>query len=453
MIKSYYIYGKPGCTSLLKIFIADDDITILSGLRAIIENYAYECEVLGEATNGLAALKGIQDLQPDLLITDIKMPGMNGIELIKSLKSQGSKTRIIVLSGFDEYNYVRDSLRQGALDYLLKPVQNEDLLQLLEKVKLEIEEERKVEEKKKQLSEIIESSTDTVKEKFLMELVEGNYERALEYSDKLGDSEVLKANQLLLSIIKTDDLYYFQQQEVEISDPEQIYQSMKPIDASVPGNVELDLMKAGELPDVFHGNNIYSLKPYEHYEYWYRKEFETPEDIDGKTVELVFNGVDCIAKYWLNGKEIGHSDNMFIEHRFDITGILKPGGSNKLAVRLQSPVIEAMNKEYTPSNWALNTNWEQLWIRKAAHSYGWDILPRAVSAGLWRDVEIIVHDDNEIKDLYFYTRSCGKEKASIGINYQLKLDRNMTENLRFEVEGHCADSSFSIKRNIFLMQG
>ncbi len=248
-------------------------------------------------------------------------------------------------------------------------------------------------------------------------------------------------------------LHYFEQQETEILRPEQLDSNAVSIEAEVPGNVELDMMRAGILPDVFRGSNIYCLKPFERYEYWYEKEFEMPGNATGRLVELVFHGVDCIATYWLNGKEIGRSDNMFIEHRFDITEALKPCGVNKLTVRLKSPVIEAMNKEYAPSEWALNTNWEQLWIRKAAHSYGWDIMPRAVSAGLWRDVEIVVREAFEIKDLYFYTHRCSEKNAKIGINYQLKLDRNTTENLVLEVEGRCGDSSFSIKKDVLFNAG
>lgn len=192
---------------MLRIFIVDDDSTILDGLKAIIKNNASDCVVIGEALNGLAALKDIQNLQPDLIITDIKMPGLSGIELIKTLKNQGLKIRIIVLSGFDEYNYVRDSLKNGAMDYLLKPVQNRDLLELLEKVKQKINEEKNEAEKAKYISERIETSTDVLNEKYLMELVKGNYENALKYRDKLNESAIFKANKYMLSIVEADDLY------------------------------------------------------------------------------------------------------------------------------------------------------------------------------------------------------------------------------------------------------
>ncbi|NPV81567.1 MAG: glycoside hydrolase family 2, partial [Firmicutes bacterium] len=126
-------------------------------------------------------------------------------------------------------------------------------------------------------------------------------------------------------------LYYFPEGQIDIQDLQALHSAgLRPVEAHVPGNVELDLVRAGRLPEPFFGANIRKLRPYETYEWWYEREFDTPPQVEGRKVELVFHGVDCIATYWLNGEKLGESRNMFIEHRFDVTGKLRPQGRNHL---------------------------------------------------------------------------------------------------------------------------
>ena len=102
------------------------------------------------------------------------------------------------------------------------------------------------------------------------------------------------------------------------------------ISAEVPGNVELDLMRHGLLPDLSRGNNVYLNLEYEQHCWWYTRTFPAYTHSLGKHVELVFEGLDCFASVWLNGCKIGTSDNMLISHRFDIAGALKNDCPNRL---------------------------------------------------------------------------------------------------------------------------
>lgn len=155
----------------MRIFIADDDQILVKGIRTIIERYESDNQIIGEAFNGADALESIKKLKPDLLITDIKMPIMDGIELVKKIKEQQLNIKVIVISGYGEYKYVRQTLTYGAIDYLLKPIENNDLLELIDKVKndIKIENERKVQLEKNRLK-MIEGLT-ALKEKFLLDLV------------------------------------------------------------------------------------------------------------------------------------------------------------------------------------------------------------------------------------------------------------------------------------------
>src|SRR5690606_28975353 len=138
-----------------------------------------------------------------------------------------------------------------------------------------------------------------------------------------------------------------------------------------------------------------------------------------RVIELVFRGADCLATYWLDGRELGRSDNMFVDHRFDVTEVLSAGRGQTLAVRLTSPVMEALTKKYDPSSSALPVNIESLWIRKAAHSFGWDIFPRAVSAGLWRSVDLVAREPNEISGVYAVTTHATEREAKLKLFYWL----------------------------------
>jgi beta-mannosidase len=177
------------------------------------------------------------------------------------------------------------------------------------------------------------------------------------------------------------------------------------VPAHVPGNVELDLICAGLLPkDLQKGNNIYLLRELEAHQWWYSRHFEIPEEAVGNRYELVLEGVDTLATVWLNGQRIGVLENMLIPHRLDVTTSLR-AGRNHLVVGIDSVVLAAREEAVEPGSFAMENNWESLSIRKAAHSFGWDIMPRVISAGLWRDVYLETVPDTRFQNVYLATTS------------------------------------------------
>ena len=152
------------------------------------------------------------------------------------------------------------------------------------------------------------------------------------------------------------------------------------LSATVPGCVQLDLSEQGYLPsDLYMGENILQTEQYEDYEWWYERTFNAPAE--RKNVYLVFEGVDCLATYYLNGRQIGTSENSFIAYEFRIDELLCDG-ENTLTVHFRSATLEALNKDYTLKLLSGNSNLDARHIRKPPHSYGWDIMPRAVTVGL-----------------------------------------------------------------------
>ncbi len=242
-------------------------------------------------------------------------------------------------------------------------------------------------------------------------------------------------------------LYFFREQTKNIASPIKLYdQDIPVIEASVPGNVELDLSRAGYLPsDLYKGENILEVQKYEEYEWWYETKFSSPEKCGDKKILLHFEGVDCLAEYWLNNEKLGESKNMFIPVEFDISKRLKIDGENVLTVRIRSAVLEAYRNE-TPmhslaSGWDMN--FDSVNFRKAPHSYGWDIMPRAVTSGIWRDVYLSVMDDYEVAQLFYYCTNVSCGNADIRFCYD--LDMLPSDNMHLEIQGRCKESSFSAK--------
>ena len=112
-------------------------------------------------------------------------------------------------------------------------------------------------------------------------------------------------------------------------------------------------MRAGLLPDLYVGDNIFKARPFEYCAWTYTKTFVAPEEFRGKRVELVFHGTDCIATYVLNGILIGSSENMFVEHAFDVGDVLRYGEPNFVAVKIESAVNHARRFPYDPSVWSI----------------------------------------------------------------------------------------------------
>ena len=209
--------------------------------------------------------------------------------------------------------------------------------------------------------------------------------------------------------------------------------------AEVPGCAALDLSREGYLPsDLYMGMNITELEKYEDYEWWYETSFDAPAERE--RAFLVFEGVDCLAEYYLNGKKFGESDNMLIAHEFDV-GELLCEGKNHLAVHIRSAVIEAHHTDLcafammTWGNGAVETP-----VRRAPHTYGWDIMPRAVTVGLWRSVRLELRDAITFSQLYFRT-----DDHSADALYQVDCDYSALENAYVLFEGGCKDSTFSVK--------
>ena len=124
---------------MLKVMIVDNESAIRKGLVHCIHWGDLGCEIAAQADDGMMALEQIPVIQPNIVISDIRMPVMDGLELAKEIHLKYPSIKTVILSGYAEFEYAKEALSQGVVDYLLKPVASDQLENTLSKVKLELE--------------------------------------------------------------------------------------------------------------------------------------------------------------------------------------------------------------------------------------------------------------------------------------------------------------------------
>ncbi|MBW7476313.1 response regulator [Paenibacillus oenotherae] len=124
---------------MLSVFLADDEPAILRGLPMLVDWKQLGLQIVGEASNGDDLLQAIMEYDPDIVITDISMPGIDGIEVLKRLKELKKRTKVIFISAYRDFSYAKDALSYGAVDYLIKPVDRNKLESVLEQTVTDIQ--------------------------------------------------------------------------------------------------------------------------------------------------------------------------------------------------------------------------------------------------------------------------------------------------------------------------
>jgi len=243
-------------------------------------------------------------------------------------------------------------------------------------------------------------------------------------------------------------LYYYTDEMQDVADPGLLNQETC-IPAIVPGNVELDLAAAGIIPeDLFRAMATEENRYLEEYTWWYEKKFAIPETTAEKRIYLCFDGVDCLAGYYLNGKKIGSSENAFRQIRLEITDYILPAEENVLHVHLLPAVSYAYRQEFP--QFLQTRGGEQSHLRKPVHAFGWDIFPRAVTAGLWKDVNLEIDDGYGFEDFSYYCTKATADEALIRFQGSVYAPfRDFRKNISVRVTGCCGESHFSHTERIF----
>ena len=158
---------------MYKVFLVDDEIVVREGIRSNFPWDETDFVLAGEAPDGEIALSMLQDVKPDILITDIRMPFMDGLELCRQVSRTMPWVYIIILSGYDDFAYAREAISLGVKEYLLKPVSGQELLGVLERIAGRIQEDKRQQASLNAYREQLASSSRFLKEKLLTELYDG----------------------------------------------------------------------------------------------------------------------------------------------------------------------------------------------------------------------------------------------------------------------------------------
>ena len=171
--------------------IVDDDFPVRMFLKGIINWNEYGCEIIGEAIDGEEGLEKIKQLNPDIILLDISMPIMNGVDLIKKVNDLNYHCKIIVLSCHDDFEYVKDALKLGAIEYILKNrLTKESLLKVLKIAKSQIENEQFKRNEYKHMEVLANKGLTIMKRQFVSQLIEGNYNNKLEVLEKISKLKI-----------------------------------------------------------------------------------------------------------------------------------------------------------------------------------------------------------------------------------------------------------------------
>ncbi len=224
----------------------------------------------------------------------------------------------------------------------------------------------------------------------------------------------------------------------------------KKIDAKVPGNFELDMQNQGLLPDLYFGKNPLKARELENLHLWYTTKFIT-KDIN-KELYLHFEGIDTFADIYLNGKFIGHTDNMFIAHEIKADNLIC--GENELIIHIKPVFLEARkNTMGAGILFHQPYNADSVTVRKAPHMFGWDIMPRIMSGGLWRSVYLIEKKPNHIDDIYISAIRADKERGTFHFYYNVSVSDDNMAGYRLLIKGECKDSCFKEERPLWHTEG
>ena len=190
---------------MYSVFAVDDEPIVLEGIRSKIDWEGSGFTFAGEATDGEIALSMIHEIKPDILVTDIKMPFMDGLQLAEAIKRTQPWIKIIILSGHDEFDYAKKAISIGIEEYLLKPFTPEELLASLNKAAQQIDKERKQLSDISRLRDELKSSEALIKKEFLNNLVHGSEEMstAIQKSSELGLNLISRYYKVLISRINS----------------------------------------------------------------------------------------------------------------------------------------------------------------------------------------------------------------------------------------------------------
>ena len=235
----------------------------------------------------------------------------------------------------------------------------------------------------------------------------------------------------------------FKSKDLHITTANEIIENGLPIiNASVPGNFELDFMREGILDDVYWGANSTKTHRLENLHFYYFTEFELFHK-DGCNTVLSFEGIDTVAEIFVDGEKIAFVENMHHAHKFNFNGY--KDGKHSLLVHILPVVLYAREFDIPAMCYNLKYNHDAIEVRKSASMFGWDIMPRIVSAGLFKPVVVEYVKKSRIKDPFVYLERLNNEKTGgrLILTFKIETEDDFLFDYKVKIKGKCKDHEFS----------
>jgi two-component system, response regulator YesN len=193
---------------MIKILLIDDEVMIRKGIRTSIDWESYGMVIIGEASNGKEGLEKAFELKPDIILIDVRMPVMDGLEFTKIIKQRTPEVRTIIISGYDDFKYAREALHLGVNEYLLKPVGAEELVNILQRQCEEIVKERDELNKEKAVKNVFEENLFYMQSRFMKSIIKREYINESYLYEKSKKLQIeLPQGAFQVIIIDIDDFY------------------------------------------------------------------------------------------------------------------------------------------------------------------------------------------------------------------------------------------------------
>lgn len=154
----------------MRVIIVDDEMLERKAMRKFLEESFHDLNVIGEAENGRKAIELAKQLNPDFMLMDIKMPGIDGLEAIKSIRQINPNIKFIMVTAYDSFDYAKQAMKEGVKEYILKPAKKQETVEAINRICKELKEERENREK----------NINILKEHFLLKLTQSEGEESLQ---------------------------------------------------------------------------------------------------------------------------------------------------------------------------------------------------------------------------------------------------------------------------------
>ncbi|MCR5209007.1 MAG: response regulator [Lachnospiraceae bacterium] len=221
---------------MINVYIVDDEVWITLGLKKLLEKLDMDIYVVGTANNGLTAREEIELFKPDVVFTDIRMPGLTGLELLRAVSEVSPDTKVVMISGYAEFSYAKEAVKHHAYDYLLKPIKEEELSRVMMSIINESGEEKAEKSEEPSFDRVIDNVISEIREHYtedisltslatkynlsmarLSEMIKENLK--VNFSDYIASLRIQRAKELLrdesisiqeiAEIVGYNDYFYF----------------------------------------------------------------------------------------------------------------------------------------------------------------------------------------------------------------------------------------------------